>query len=242
LKGSWRRWERFGRSFFFWSIGLAAVIWIADALIVGVPIALAWRAGVFHHPGEHLPLLILGGGALLLVMIVFSICGAVVGLLAKDFCIPIMAMENVGVLDAWRRLRPLLESQKSAYVLYILMKIVLAMASAIIFGIITVVVMVFVLIVLAIAGLIVFLIGKAAGLGFNLATISILVVLGGVILTGIFYLVALVSTPAMVFFQSYTIHFFGSRYSALGEVLFAPRPENPPPSLGVGPMVEPGIG
>ena len=63
----------------------------------------------------------------------------------------------------------------------------------------------------------------------NVATISILVVMGGVILAGILYLIALISTPAMVFFQSYVLHFMGSRYPALGAVVFPPPPETPPP-------------
>ena len=43
----------------------------------------------------------------------------------------------MGVLDAWRRLLPMLAAEKMAFTGYVLMKIVLAIGSAIIFGIIT---------------------------------------------------------------------------------------------------------
>ena len=47
----------------------------------------------------------------------------------------------------------------------------------------------------------------------------------------------------MVFFQSYVLHFIGSRYAAVGAVLFPPPPENPPlPTLDGLPIVKPSIG
>ena len=243
LKGSWGRWERCGRSYFFWSLALFLVSMVGSGLIVGVPLLLAWRAGLFHHPSQHLVALILGGAALLFVLFAFFIVSAIAGLFAKDFCVPIMAMEKVGVLDGWRRLLPMLAGEKLAFTGYVLMKIVLAIGSAIIFGIITFLTIIILLIPLGIAGVVVFLVGKALGLALNVATISILVILGGIILTGIIYLVALISTPAMVFFQSYVLHFLGSRYPALGRVVFPPPPETPPPlPLGAAPAIEPSAG
>ena len=112
--------------------------------------------------------------ALLFLLIVFVVVGAVIGLFAKDFCIPIMAMEEVGVLAAWRRLLPMLAAEKLAFAGYVLMKIVLAIGSAIIVGIATLVILIALLIPLGIAGVIIFLGGKAMGLTFNVATISVL--------------------------------------------------------------------
>ena len=153
---------------------------------------------------------------------------------------PIMAMEKVGVLDAWRRLLPMLAAEKMAFTGYVLMKIVLAIGTAIIFGIITLLTLIVLLIPLGILAVIIFFGGKAVGLTFNVATITILVGMGSIILAGIIYLIALISTPAMVFFQSYVIHFLGSRYQVLGAVVFPPPPETPPPpTLVEPPMIEP---
>jgi len=243
LKGCWRRWEPSGRSFFYWSLTILVGFLAGYAVLIGTPLLIAWRAGLFRHPGEHVVTLILGGGAIFLLMLAFFVLGAVAALFAKDFCVPIMAMEKVGVLDAWRRLLPMLAAEKMAFTGYVLMKIVLSIGSAIIFGIITVIALVVLLIPLGIMALIIFFGGKALGLSFDVATISILVVLGGIILMGIIYLIALISTPAMVFFQSYVLRFMGSRYPALGTVLFPPPPETPPPpSLGEPPILEPSVG
>jgi hypothetical protein len=243
LKGSWGRWERCGRSYFFWSLALFLVSMAGSALIVGLPLFLAWRAGLFHHPGQHLVALILGGVALLFVLFAFFLVTAIAGLFAKDFCVPIMALEKVGVLESWRRLFPMLAVEKLAFTGYVLMKIVLAIGSAIIFGIISFLTILVLLIPMGIAGVVIFLVSKALGIALNVATISILVVVGGVILAGLIYFVALISTPAMVFFQSYVLHFLGSRYPALGAVVFPPPPEAPPPlPLGAAPIIEPTIG
>ncbi len=243
LRGSWGRWEPRGRSYFYWCLSIFAASFAGLAVLIGAPLLMAWRAGLFHHPGEHVAALIIGGVALFFILIAFFVMIAIAALFAKDFCVPIMAMEKVGVLDAWRRLLPMLAAEKLAFTGYVLMKIVLAIGSAIIFGIITFLAIIMMLIPLSIAGVMVFFGGKAIGLTLNVATISILVAMGGVILAGMIYLGALISTPAMVFFQSYMLHFFGSRYPALGTVVFPPPPATPPPPpLDTPPIPEPSIG
>jgi hypothetical protein len=229
LKGSWTRWEPRGRSYFYWTLSLLVVSFLGTCLLIGVPLLIAWRTGLFHHPGEHLAALILGGVALLFFLVAFVAVGAVIGLFAKDFCIPIMAMEEVGVIAAWRRLLPMLAADKLAFAGYVLMKIVLAIGSAIIVGMATLIMLIVLLIPLGIAAVIIFFGGKAMGLTFNIATVSILACLGCILMAGFLYLIALISTPPMVFFQSYMLHFIGSRYPVVGTVLFPPPPEAPPP-------------
>jgi hypothetical protein len=243
LKGSWARWEPRGRKYFYWCLAMFAVSTAGTLLLVGAPLLIAWHAGLFNPPSEHLAVLILGGAALLFILLAFLLLCVIVGLFAKDFCIPFMAMENLGVLDAWRRLLPTLAAEKMAFAGYVLMKIVLALGSAVIFGIITLLALIVLFIPLGIAGVVLFFVGKAAGLTFNAATISILATLGCAILAGVLYLIALISTPVMVFFQSYVLHFLGSRYPALGAVVFPPPPEPPsPPPLDIPPIIEPSIG
>jgi hypothetical protein len=126
---------------------------------------------------------------------------------------------------------------------YVLMKIVLAVGSAIIFGIVTLLALILLLVPVGIAGIIVFFAGKALGLTLNAALLIILAVLGCLLLAGILYLIAVIGTPPMVFFQSYVLHFFGSRYPALGAVLFAPAPETSLfPRLGARSIIEPSTG
>ena len=251
FKGSWTRWEPCGRSYFLWGLSMFLIFFASFVLILGVPLLLAWQIGLFRHPGEHVLALILGGVGIFFTLMAFFVVSAIVGLFAKDFCVPIMAMEQVGVLAAWRKLLPMLRAEKMAFTGYVLMKIVLAIGSAIIVGMATFIIIIVLLIPLGIAGVVVFFAGKAMGLTFSVAVICILVVAGGVLLTAFFYLIALLSTPSMVFFQSYMLHFIGSRYPAVGDVLFPPPPEVapppppdplPPPSLDLPPSLEPSIG
>jgi hypothetical protein len=230
LKGSWKRWEPCGRSYFYWTLCLFVASTLGTGLILGVPALIAWRLGLFHHPGEHLLALILGGVVLFFLLIAFIVVGAVVGLFAKDFCVSIMAMEKVGVLEAWRRLFPMLGAEKLAFTAYVLMKIVLAMGAAILVGLATLLAIIILIIPLGILALVVFLAGAGMGLTLNTTTISILVVIGGVLFVGLIYLFALIGTPPMVFFQSYVLHFIGSRYPALGALVFPPPAEAPPPA------------
>ena len=237
IRAGWRRWQEQGYSYFLWSVCLGFTMLTAIAVVIGSPILLAWRAGVFRAPKEHLLLLILGGVSLFFLLMVLIATGAVIGLLAKDFAIPFMALENVGIREAWRRLLPLLASEKLSYTGYVLMKIVLAVGSAIIFGIINLIAIVILLIPLGLGGLAVYLIAKGAGVSWNLATISIVGVLAVGALLLLLTVAGFIAVPAMVFFQSYAMYFFGSRYAALGVLVSPPPPVEPiPPELAPSPV------
>jgi len=53
----------------------------------------------------------------------------------KDFVIPLMAVDNVGVIEGWRRLLQMMKGQKAAYAGYLGMKIVMAIGASVVFGI-----------------------------------------------------------------------------------------------------------
>ena len=74
--------------------------------------------------------------------------------------------------------------------------------------------------------------GMAAGLTWNLYTITIAVVVGAIAIFSLLYVISLISVPAVVFFPAYSIYFFASRYPALNALLHpAPPPviSLPPP-------------
>ncbi len=161
--------------------------------------------------------------------------GALVALFAKDFVVPFMALEGLGVLAAWRRVLPLLRVEKMACAGYVLMKIVLAVGGAVLFGIINVILFLVVFVLLGLVGAGLFLAGKAAGLTWDAYTIGAVVVLGVAVLAGLLYLLAFVFVPAMVFFQSYTLHFLGSRYPLLDSLLHPPPPAAAPAAAAPAP-------
>ena len=228
LREGWRRWQKQGSGFFLWWVGLGLAMLAGMAVLVGGPVYLAWMAGIFRQPNEHVGLLVLGGLALFFLLFGFFLLGALVFFLSKDFVLPLMALEDLGVGDAWRRLIPMMGAEKAAYGGYLLMKIVLAVGSSMLFGIINLFVLLGTLIPLGIAGVVLVLAGKAAGLTWSVYTIGTAIVLLAVAVSAILYAMAFASAPAMFFFQSYALHFLGSRYPALDALLSPPAPAIPP--------------
>jgi hypothetical protein len=78
-------------------------------------------------------------------------------------------------------------------------------------------------------GIIAVLTGKAAGLTWNVETITLAIVVGCILLAIFFYLVSLISVPAIVFFPAYSIYFFAGRYPRLAAALYPATPAAPVP-------------
>ena len=222
IGGGWRRWQESGGSYFLWQVGFLFAFIGALAALGGAPVLLAYRAGVFRQPDQHVGVLVLGGLALFFLVLGLVLATMLIAAVAKDFVVPLMALENLRVLEGWRRLLPLLAVEKWAYAGYVLMKIVLAVGSAILFGIINLIVFLIVFIVFGIAGAALLLGGKAVGLEWNFYTIAAAVLAGGVVLAGLLYVISFVSSPAVVFFQAYALHFFSGRYPLLAMLLQPP--------------------
>ena len=228
IRAGWRRWQPQGISYFLWSICFILVTLFGLAVLVGTPVALAWGQGAFREPRQHLVLLIAGGALLLLLLFAYFVVAAVVGLFAKDFLVPMMALENLRVMEAWRRFVPMLKTDKGGYAIYVLMKVVLAMGAAILFGIISLLTLLALLIPFGVLAVGLYLIWAGIGLHWNLVTIVAAVLLAAVALATVIYAMGLVFTPATIFFQAYVLHFFKGRYPALGNLMAPP----PPAELG----------
>jgi hypothetical protein len=229
LVAGWRRWQPQGASYFLWTLGFGFASMLVMLLLIGGPILMAWRAGIFGSPGDHIYFLITWG-LLLIIIGLFLICAsAVIAVFAKDFVVPVMALENRGVLDGWRRVLPMLGQEKGAFTIYLLMKIGLAMGSALLFGIVNVFVIIGLFIPMGLIALIVVLAGAAMGLTWTTFTICMAVLMGGAFLMMLIYVLSFVSAPAMVFFQAYSLHFLGSRYPRLDIELARTMPPPPPP-------------
>ena len=227
LGEGWRRFQPQGMSYFLWTLGFGLAGLVVMSALIGMPIYLAWLDGVFNEPDQHIALLVIGGISLLFLALAIILVSALVSLFARDFVVPVMALENLGVLDGWRQVLPLMGAEKGAFTIYVLMKMGLAMGAGMLFSILDVFVLLILLIPLGIIAVAVVLVGAAVGATWNTFTICMAVLVGGLILMVLVYIICFVSAPAMVFFQSYTLHFFGSRYPRLGDQLaltsFPPR-------------------
>src|SRR5271165_4602716 len=223
----WQRWRRAGGRFFLWQIVFQISASLFLAILVGVPIAMAlaagWTTNLREHVGPLILLVVLFGGLFLL----FVLAAVAVQVLARDFLVPIMALEDLDFADGWHRLLALIQPEKGRYVIYLLLKLVLSIAAAILFGIVALVPT----LVVAVPVIVAVFAGKAAGVEWNVTTISLTIIVGSLLLLLLIYLIALVCVPATVFFPAYALYFLASRYPVLDAQLHPappPAPEMPP--------------
>ncbi|MGA7927630.1 MAG: hypothetical protein WCA20_16775 [Candidatus Sulfotelmatobacter sp.] len=233
IREGWSRRQGPGWHYFLWKLLYLLATFGVLIVLVGIPAGFAFAVGWLNDPRQHMAALVLGGIALFLAIMIFVIGMAVIYVLTKDFVVPQMALENIGALEGWRRLWAMMKAEKSSYAGYIGMKIVLAIVVGIILGIVGFIIGLIILIPAAGVAVAAVLGGKAAGLGWTAATITLAVVAGSVLLAVFLFVMALISVPVIVFFPAYSIYFFAARYPALSSALYpappAPPPYNPPP-------------
>jgi len=231
----WQKWRRAGGRFFLWQLVFQIAAGLFFMVLVGLPLALAAAAGWMTNLREHVGRMIVGAILLVGLIVVFGLAAAVVHALAKDFLVPIMALEDLDFADGWHRLLAMMRIEKGRYAVYLLLKLVLSIAAAILFGIIAIIPALFVVV----PGVVAVLAGHAAGMGWNVTTISLTIIFGTLLLFLLIYLVALVCVPATVFFPAFALYFFAARYPTLDALLhpapaplapeLPPVPNSPPP-------------
>lgn len=52
IREGWRRWFSDGARYFWWQVGVSLSMMLAFTLFLGLPVLLAWQAGVFRQPGS----------------------------------------------------------------------------------------------------------------------------------------------------------------------------------------------
>lgn len=229
IRQYWNARREPGFRYFVWQLLYGLAMMAGLVVFVGIPLGIAAVLGWLQAPGQHVLALVLGGIVLFLILLGFFTVAVTVHVLTKDFVVPQMALENLSALEGWKRLWRIMQPQKGSFAGYIGMKIVLAIAAAMIFGILTLIVMLILAVPLIVLGLVAGVGGAAAGLEWNVYTITLAVVVGIIAFAVFFYIAALISVPSIVFFPAYSIHFFATRYRSLEEVLRPAPPDMPQP-------------
>ena len=232
IRRYWSQRNQAGVRYFVWQLLFILAMTVGMTVLIGVPAAFALAAGWLKDPRHHFLPLILGGMFLFFVVAGFVLLCLAIHVLTKDFVVPEMALENISAFEGWRRLLPRMQSEKGNYVGYMGLKIVMAFGAAVIVGIATFIVILILLIPVGGFGVVAVMLGKAAGLTWNLYTITLAVVVGCLVLAVLFFVMSLISVPAIVFFPAYSIYFFASRYPPLDALLHpAPPPMVSPPPV-----------
>jgi len=242
IREGWRRRLEPGWRYFLWQLAYMLVTFGVFVIVVGIPAGLAFAAGWFSEPSQHMVGLVLAGIALFFVFVILFIAMMLVYVLTKDFVVPQMALEGIGAVEGWRRLWPMMKAEKGGYAGYVGMKILLTIGVGIILGIVSFILALVILI--PVVGIVIAAVyaGQGAGLGWNAGTITLAVVAGCVLVAFLLFAMALISVPAIVFFPAYSIYFFAARYPRLSAVLY-PAPPSPqvspsssPPPLELPPL------
>jgi hypothetical protein len=243
IREGWGRRQGPGLRYFLWKLIYLLVTLAGLTVLVGIPAGFAFAAGWLKTPKEHLAPLVLGGILVFFALMIFVLVLAVIFVLTKDFVVPQMALENIGVMEGWQRLWPMIKAEKGRYAGYIGMKIVMAIAAGIVVGIAALILGLIIAIPTVGLSIIAVITGKTAGLTWNAYTITLAVVVGCVLLAGFLYVIALISVPVIVFFPAYSIYFLAARYPALSAVLYpappAPAASQVPPAASSPPPYEP---
>jgi len=236
IREGWQRRQGPGFGLFLWQLGFFAITMLAGGILIGIPLLLAFTMGWFKAPHEHMAGLILGGILMFFVVVIYFVALILIHVLTKDFVVPQMALENIGAIEGWRRLLQMMDGEKGGYAAYLGMKIVLAIAAGIVIAIATLIVVLAVVFPAAALGVIAVIGAKAAGLTWNVGTITVAVLVGCFLFALVLYLIALISVPAIVFFPAYSIYFFAPRYRPLSLALYPP-PSGPAPSPPLAPAL-----
>jgi hypothetical protein len=239
IRDGWNRRQSPAWKLFLWQLGLMLFTFAAAVILIGVPAAIAFARGWFNSPRTHVGQLVLTGIAVFGVFAIFMIAIAVVHVFTKDFVVPQMALEDIGAIEAWRRLWALIQMEKGGYAVYVVMKIVLAIIAAIIVAVATAILAVIIAVpaVAAVAGIVVA--GKSAGLTWNVFTITAAIVVGCILFLIFFFFVSLISVPVIVFFPAFAMYFFAGRYQPLYVALYPPPLQSPLPAPGTPPPYSP---
>jgi hypothetical protein len=229
----WGLYERPANRYFGFWICFMIASGLALLLIIGVPLWRALKSGVFSE-SEPSPALFGYILPMILAVLAFVIVVGVIASLFNDFVVPLLALDNLTLGGAWLRLREMVSVEPGAFVIYLLMKLVLSIAAALIVGLAMVVVAIALAIptVIVVALIVAVLKGSGpVGMAFGIL-LAVVGVLAGIAVAVL--LAMLATAPVAAFFTAYAIYFLGGRYPRLGSLLGPAPPPAPPSPLAAG--------
>lgn len=232
LREGWSRWSSHGFRYFLFQLLFITASFALIAIVFGVPLFLAWKAGVFSHFRERWGILLAEVMVALPVYLLAALVLALFGLFVKDFVVPVMALEDITMPGAIRKVWEMVKAAKGDYAIYVLIKILLAIAISI--GL-TIVYVIFAMVIFVPAVLVLVAVGVASPHLFqDPVMIALLITFAFAAMVPMLFVVGLIATPAVVFYQSYVLNFFGSRYAPLWTFMHPEGVPQPAPQIGGG--------
>jgi hypothetical protein len=251
-------WRRHAPQAWRW-IGFKLIFSLIFAILCGPVLYIAFTrllpefAAVHVVPGQPPPPQFFAN-----MMRVYAVIGLPFGLgvlcssLLTNFVLPSVALENTTVREGLRRFFGLIASEPGAVSVFVVLKLVLAIAGIVAMEFVIVASELLALVPLALVGVAGWFALRSAGDPGHLMMIA-----GGILLLVLFFIfVVFVSTLVLgslhIFFQAYALYFLGGRYQPLGDLLEPPGPPisyaapltppiPPPPGILPSPPSEPAV-
>src|SRR6185312_8526282 len=126
----WQKYESQANRYFGFWIVFRLVTWGAFFLIVGWPLWRAYKNGLFSGDNS-LPMFFAIIASVAVGVLAVTIAFAVVSTLAKDFIMPVLALDDLSVGDAWSAVWRVAASEPKAWAAYMGMKLLCAIGSSI---------------------------------------------------------------------------------------------------------------
>ena len=223
----WRTYaSQANRYFGFW-LAFRLVIWATMIVIIGLPLWHAYKSGAFSGDNS---LAAFGGviASIALTALLATIVFAVISTLMKDFVMPVLALDDLPLGDAFSAVWRVVASEPAAWAGYMLMKLLCSIGAAIAFTVVLVIAMIPSVFIIGIPVGLVILVGVLVAKSLSLLVGAIICIVGGLLAAaGFACVVMVVGAPIIVFFASYAFYFFGGRYPKLAALLW---PQSAPPS------------
>jgi hypothetical protein len=223
----WRNYaSQANRYFGFW-LAYRLVHWGVVFVLIGLPLLRAYKNGVFS--GDNSLSAMLGViASVALSAIAAAIVFAVISTLMKDFVMPVLALDDLPLGDAFSAVWRVVASEPGAWAGYMLMKLLCSVGAAIALAVAGVVAMIPAIFIIGIPVGLVILVGVLVAKSLSVAVGVIICIAGGLLAAaGFACLFMILGAPIVVFFASYAFYFFGGRYPKLAALLW---PQASPPS------------
>lgn len=238
IRAGWRQWREEGRRYFVLQLIISVVTLLVLLVVVGLPLGITFLSGLAEYLKQRLVLAALGITWAITATLIIVIAGAIVAVIAKDFLVPIMALERLPLEDAWRRLSPMLRREPGGFAGYLGLKLVMRLAAGLGLGMVMLILILMLLIPAIIVAVIVFGAGAAMNLAWTPLTITLAIGAGAILFVFLLTVMLVLHTPLAAFFPSYAIYFFAGRYAPLHDRLYPPPPPATAPASE--PAPEPG--
>lgn len=230
----WRSYrDQAHRYFWFW-VAAGVVMLLIFALALGVPVLLAFKRGVFEKSPPPLDELFALFGIVFVTVLTIAVVVYVFSSLAKDFIVPLMALDDLRIGRAWAALKDMLKAEPWSFAGYLGLKLLMSFVATIALAIPVVLLVLFLVIGGVIVAIFARLVVQAPSSGLIVAAVVLGVLAFILFLFVLLGLALFLSAPVAVFFTSYALYFLGGRYPRLGELLWptpVPPVAPPPPPM-----------